>query len=176
MIKDVKKEYKKQRELMHEEYLRNELENNKRFSREEKNLLFNLLSKLKYGVNRIKEVLTSIWEISRRDDVSIKNLIEELIRDQGINEDNIRQKAEEIRRKLFKKRFPELSKTKKSWNMMVSKLDLPKGLFIEPPHNFEGDNIVIKIKASNINDYEKCVKKLEEIKPQINTIIDSLVK
>jgi hypothetical protein len=60
--------------------------------------------------------------------------------------------------------------------MMVSKLDLPKGLFIEPPHNFEGDNIVIKIKASNINDYEKCVKKLEEIKPQINTIIDSLVK
>jgi hypothetical protein len=81
MIKDVKKEYKKQRELMHEEYLRNELENNERFSREEKNLLFNLLSKLKYGVNRIKEVLTSIWEISRRDDVSIKNLIEELIRD-----------------------------------------------------------------------------------------------
>lgn len=174
MKKDIRREYRKQREQMHEDYLRSELNKNDNFTQEERDILFQLLSKMKYGVNRIKEILTNIREISKRDNISIKILVEELKENENSEEKNIKQKAEEIRKYIFKRRFPETSKMRNSWQEIISTLNLPKGLFIEPPHNFEGDHIIINIKASNNDDYEKCVKKLEEIKPEINKLIDFL--
>lgn len=175
MAKGIRKEYRKQRQLMHEDYLKNELTND-RFSDEEKKILFDLMSSMKYGVNRIKEVLNNLLEISKREGTSVRTVIEELEIDNIIKGaiSGTKAKAEYVRNVVRKKRYPKITKFEEEWKSKIKELKLPKGLSIEPPRNFEGDRLLIRIQMKNLGEYKTYLKKLDDIQEGLKGLLELL--
>lgn len=176
MKRNLKEEYKKQRQVMHEEYLKEALLKEGKFREEEKDLLYNLLSSLKYGVNKIIEILNNLWEVSKRDEISIKEIINKLNIDEIMNNDkkSLKEKGELVRSLVFKARFPQITEFMDIWKEKIKGLKLPNGIKIEPPPNFEGDKIFVSIEIKTLDDYRNYLKKLNEIEPKIIELLDLL--
>jgi len=72
--------------------------------------LLELISPLRLNTNRLKEFLTLVIEICRRDDVSVREIIDGETRDILADSDiPTPQKGERIRRRLRKRRFPQMA-------------------------------------------------------------------
>ncbi|MDY6863101.1 MAG: hypothetical protein SV062_08940 [Thermodesulfobacteriota bacterium] len=120
--------------------------------------LFHLLYDLKPGINKMNEIITLTHEISQREKIEIKNLINERLFYNIINDENLSnpQKVEKIRGELQKRRYPVLTKTKNEFHETLELLHLPPSLKITHSPYFE-DNTV-KLNAQFSSPYE--LKKL----------------
>ncbi|MBU0566450.1 ParB/RepB/Spo0J family partition protein [bacterium] len=134
-------------------------------SAEERGEVFGLMMKLRLGLNKQREVLTHLWEISRRDNISIL----ELVRDDPISKIqadtrlSISQKAEKIRWILKKRRFPRLSLAQRSFKEKKDLLKLPANISLKPPPFFEGNKFKIEFSFGTKEELKKAAEKLKEI-------------
>ncbi len=109
--------------------------------------VFDLISNLKFNINQQFQLINYIVDISH----ITKAPIIELLNDQPLEkiclDDNLNtpQKAKAVLRLLRTRRFPSLSEAEKTFNKMVSKLDLPKRVRIDPPLFFESPDYRLEI-------------------------------
>ncbi|MBU1599652.1 ParB/RepB/Spo0J family partition protein [bacterium] len=134
-------------------------------SAEERGEVFGLMVQLRLGLNKQREVLTYLWEISRRDNVSIL----ELVRDDSISKIqtdtrlSIPQKAEKITWALKKRRFPRLFLAEANFKEKKDLLKLPANISLKPPVFFEGSKFKIEFSFGTKEELKKAAEKLKEI-------------
>lgn len=124
-------------------------------------LLFN---RMPMGLNKQREVLLYLKEVSARDDTPVRHLLEEdTIKSTLDNDDwDGNQKSSIIRSYLRKRRYPRLAKIEKQFQEGVRELGLGGAIQIMPPANFEGSSYTMTIRFKSINALMRANRKISD--------------
>ncbi len=133
------------------------------FRSEERALVLPLLAPLSH--NSQKELLEDLFEVTRRDDETVKDFLEsEEIR--GILEsDRLSplQKSEKSREALRKKRYPVFSRWSESFESSARKLPWPNGVRVKPSPFFEEDQLSLTFRFKTKKDFQAGLAKLQKL-------------
>lgn len=105
------------------------------------------------------EIINAAWEISRRDD----RVIDEILTDVGLNDEVNPDDISDIRNRLFQMRFPILSRANDRVESEIEKLSLPRNVHISWDRTFELEGVKVCIQSKKGNELHAKLKKLMEI-------------
>lgn len=137
-----------------------------------------LFTYLKIGLNKQRELLRLVKEISKRDgrsfeavlwDRNITDILEDKNKDLGL-------KVREIRMHLRQCRYPSITTFKKQFTRLRDDLTLPPKVDLLPPHDFEGADYELKLKFDDQKRLKKQLEQLLELVdyPELRKILKSV--
>jgi ParB family chromosome partitioning protein len=111
-----------------------------------------LFTALKLGLNKQREIMTLVKEISRREDIPIDQLLTsaelgDILEDEGLD---IAQKTGWIRAYLKQRRFPRIVDAKETFEKNVKELKLGEDTQLIPPRDFEGRTYTLKMQFEDL--------------------------
>jgi len=111
-----------------------------------------LFEQLQLSLNKQKEIFTLISEISHREDISIRQVLDHETLRQIINDENLDrgQKGRHIRTFLRQWRFPRIVKAEQIYEAHVKKLKLGHDIKLIPPKEFEGTTYSLNLNFTSI--------------------------
>jgi hypothetical protein len=133
------------------------------FTAEEQTEIGRVIRELKLGENTLKEVLTLIREISLRDGLTVRRLIQGEI--EGIASDtNSSQvhRSQQVRRRLREMRYPQLTELESTFRGKRKGLGLSPVISLQPPPYFEGDGLRVEFRFRNVGEFKGIISKLME--------------
>ena len=145
-------------------------------SSDDRQAVFRLISTLRLGINKIKELLTHLEEIALRDNCTMKQIID----DRQIH-DILRhkqytgpQKAEQIRRIIREKRYPQLTTLEHKYHDQLKQLHLPRGLQLKTDRFFEDDDLSATFRFQTPEQLRTVAEVLLEIsqKPELQYLLN----
>jgi ParB family chromosome partitioning protein len=127
--------------------------------------IFSFFKELNLSSNKMREALLFLQEISRRDKVTIEDILKEPALKSVLHDErmSVPEKTSRIRELLKKKRFPCLGSMEESFLRRVKELKLPKGVSLRHPEFFEEQGIVIEARIRSREELGKLGRKLSEI-------------
>lgn len=120
---------------------------------------------LNLSINRQREFLTMVKDISAREGISIKALMEE----NGVQEifsQNLSDHSEiarQMRVYLKKRRFPTICKKEEAFSSYVKSLKLPPNAKLSAPDYFEGMTYLLEFSFKNIEQLTSCRRAFEKL-------------
>ena len=131
------------------------------FDAEERGLLLHWLQAL--GQNKQRELLNLLRDISQREKQSPLNILSvPQIRELAINDMlSLPQKAEKILSFLREARNPSLSLWTKAFEAVLKKLDIERGILVDPSPYFEGEDLSLHF---SFKSREELLTKLGQVK------------
>ena len=122
-----------------------------------------LFKKIPMGMNKQREVLLHLTEISARDDIPLKRLLEEDAIESTLNSDlDGNQQSSKIRSYLKKRRYPRLVNVEEHFHEQVGELGLKGAIQVMPPANFEGSSYTLTIRFDSLNALTRAHRKLSD--------------
>lgn len=117
------------------------------------------------SLNKQKQLIENFFDISRKQDVSVQNLLNsgELLRIQNDKGLDPVQKAEKIYMLSKKLKNPTFDTWRQAFEELSQSLDLPEEMKVIPSKFFEGDTITIKLDIKNQEELKKHIRKLKEL-------------
>jgi hypothetical protein len=114
-----------------------------KLSPNDRTAVFMLFSKLKPGINKMKELLASLDEIALREGSSIHHVLAECSIQDILTHKKYSgpQKVEHIRRIIREKRYPQFTDLEREYHAQVKQLELPHGLRLQTDRFFEDDTL-----------------------------------
>lgn len=132
-------------------------------SNEDAETLALLFQQIPMGMNKQREVLICLTEVSARDDIPLKRLLEEDTIKNTLNSDlDGNQKSNKIRYYLKRRRYPRLVSEEKRFHEQVDALGLNGAIQVMPPANFEGSSYTITIRFDSLNALTTAHRKLSD--------------
>jgi len=124
-----------------------------------------LFSDLRLSLNKQKEILTRVKEISLRENISIPDVFKNSDFQAILHNENIdrTQKTRQIRSYLRQRRMPTITRAEKAFHKHLKKLKLGKDTSLIPPDNFEGTEYSLKLNFNNLNDLKSRRETLDKI-------------
>ena len=140
--------------------------------------LAKLFQTLTLSLNKQREILTLLKEISLREDTSILKVLENDNLQKILTNKNLdrNQKIREIRIYLKQRRFPVITAAEKEFEKHVKKLKLGSGTKLIPPDNFEGTTYTLKLFFKNLIELKDRKASFDALikNPSLNKILDRL--
>jgi hypothetical protein len=117
------------------------------------------------GQNKQRELLEDVWDICRRDNITVRKLLNEAEARQALASPKLlpQQKAEKIRLWLKRKRYPRLSSFEDAFDSVERRLRWPKDIAIQPSPYFEGEDFSASFRFKNEKEFSDCLAKLQEM-------------
>ncbi len=120
---------------------------------------------LQLSLNRQRELISLVTEISRRDMTSPDQIMGdgyfmEVLHDEALDG---KEKAKKILTYLKQIRFPEISKAEERFARNAKYLKLGKGIKLIPPSNFEGVDYTFQLSFKNVKEAEARKSHLDRI-------------
>jgi len=117
--------------------------------------VLSLISSLKLGENRLREVLTFLEEVSRRNRCEGKDIvrrpeIQEILSQKELTPS---QKTERIKKILADLRYPKLNQLEKTFEKKRKDLNLPSNISLHHPSFFEGKRLKIEFQFETTEEY-----------------------
>lgn len=147
-----------------------------RFNPEDGQALLGLFDHLKLGLNRQRELLLLLEEISKREEIPIRQLMAEkslnhIFKNTEIDRSNKRQ---QVRTYLRRRRFPMISEAETRYKTFVKQLKLGPNINLTPPKDFEGMTYMMTIRFDTQKELNNLKDKLEKIihHPGLDKILD----
>ena len=139
-------------------------------------LLYRLFMKVNLSTSKQAEIIESCFDISKRDQLSISEIISETEITEALSRDDLTlsQKGDRIRFFLRKKRFPMLVNLEEKFLNLKKKLGLPKNIKIEPPPSFEGDIYSLQINFRNLAELKSSAARVKILSE--NTLMKGLLE
>jgi ParB-like chromosome segregation protein Spo0J len=109
--------------------------------------VFSLISDIKLNINKQVQLINYIFDISQKNRETVPEFLKGLSLEKIYSEKqlNTPQKAKAVFRLLRAKRFPSLTEAETTFKKMVSRLNLPERVRIEPPPFFESPDYRLEI-------------------------------
>ena len=126
-----------------------------------------LFNRLKLGLNKQRELLLLVTEISKLEDTSIRELIEEQpLQDILQNTDLDRAiQRQQIRSLLRQRRYPAITEAEANYRKQVRQLKLGKHIQLVPPRDYESTTYNMTLHFQNrqeLNDLNAKIKRIIE--------------
>ena len=124
-----------------------------------------IFNDLKLGMNKQRELITLISEISLREDIPVMKVIQESGFQKILQNDELdrTQKTEKLRFYLKKRRYPSITRAEQKFEELVKELKLGNGMKLIPPKNFEGNTFSIKLHFNNLKNLQDHADTLKKI-------------
>lgn len=147
------------------------------FSSEDQAEIGGLVSKLKLGENKLKEILTFLRELSLRDGLTVRELVQGEIEvvTSDITLSRV-QKTHRVRRRLREMRYPQLMELEKEFREKQRGLGLSPGISLNPPPYFEGEIFKVEFGFKDVGEFKAIVSKLMEVteRRELREMIDAV--
>ncbi len=126
---------------------------------EDRRAVLSLVFPLKLGENTLRETLTLLEEIARRDQRRIRDIVsrEEIQSALTHSDLTASQKTERIKRMLTVLRYPRLHRLEESFDRKKKALNLPPGLSVDHDPHFEGNRIKMELRFETLEEYRSLV-------------------
>jgi ParB family chromosome partitioning protein len=135
-----------------------------------------LFKSLKTGLNKQREILTTVLEIAFREDIKIMDVLNEREFREIINNPDVdtSQKTGQIRHYLKTRRFPEITRAEESFKHHLNALKLHSGIKLVPPKSFEGQTFLLNLSFETLEELTERRNRLNEIikNPLMKHILD----
>ncbi len=124
--------------------------------------VLSLISPLKLGENRLRETLTLLEEISRRNRCEGKDVVQrpEIQTILSHKELTPSQKTERIKKVLTDLRYPKLNQLEKAFEKKRKDLNLPSNISLHHPPFFEGKRLKIEFQFETTEEYRNLLSAL----------------
>jgi hypothetical protein len=124
-----------------------------------------ILSRVRFGRNKLKEITLYSMEIAGRDSIKIREVledrkIEEILADTDLNPP---QKGDRIRRWLFKKRFPRISRHLQRYQDLRNKISWPDNIQVNGVDILEENTHRVTFEFRNLDELENRLEKLHDL-------------
>ena len=124
--------------------------------------LLSLISPLKLGENRLRELLTLLEETSRRNQSTVKEIagrpeIQAILSQKELTPS---QKTERVKKALSGLRYPKLNQLEKEFEKKRKDLNLPSNILLHHPPFFEGKGLKVEFQFETIEEYRSILKSL----------------
>jgi ParB family chromosome partitioning protein len=151
--------------VLNEEVSRSNIRTLATMSSEDRMALYPFLSGLKLGENRLREMLTLVIEDSRRERVTLRELIDrpEIQTILANKELTPVQRTERARRVLMNLRYPRMERMEEEFEKRRKTLDLPSGVSLLHSPYFEGKDLKIEFQFRTIDEYRSIVSSLSSL-------------
>lgn len=114
-----------------------------------RDVMLSLLKKLRCSVSMQREILDYVEDIGRLRGISFAEVLNQpdvvSVMDSGLL---AKEKVEQLRRCLRSRLFPYLTAKEERFRQFMESLELPSGLELKPPEQFEGDEWEVRIRFS----------------------------
>ncbi len=129
-----------------------------------------LFDQLKIGLNKQKEIVTLVKEISRRDGLSMQAVMAaphfiEIVTHRDFDRG---QKSRKLRSYLRQLRYPRIAEAEKSFEIHRKNLKLSNDIKLIPPKEFEGTVYGLNLTFTSIEQLKALQSRLNEIIQQPN--------
>ena len=125
----------------------------------------NIFKKVRMGQNKQSEIIVNLYEIAKRDNIPLSELVNSKeiykIIDHANQDENY--KGNLLRSYLTNKRYPELTKTYDDHKKGIKDLKLEPKIKLNPPYKFEGENYSVSFEFRNKKEFEKHIQKLVSV-------------
>jgi hypothetical protein len=117
--------------------------------------VLSLISPLKLGENRLRETLTLLEEISRRNQCEGKDIVQRSEIQAVLSQKELTpsQKTERIKKVLTGLRYPKLNQMEKTFEKKRKDLNLPSNISLHHPPFFEGKRLKIEFQFETAEEY-----------------------
>ena len=148
--------------VLHWEVSRSNIRLLAKIGSEDRMALFPFLSSLKLGENRLRELLTLLSEISRRERVNIKEIINrtEIQTILSLKELTPIQRTERVKRVLMGLRHPKMRHMEEEFEKKRKALNLASAVSLQHSPYFEGKELKIEFQFQTMDEYRAIVDSL----------------
>ena len=117
--------------------------------------VLSLISPLKLGENRLREVLTLLEEISKRNQCKEKDVVQRSEIQAVLSQKELTpsQKTERIKKVFTDLRYPKLNQLEKAFEKKRKDLNLPSNISLHHPPFFEGKRLKIEFQFETKEEY-----------------------
>jgi ParB-like chromosome segregation protein Spo0J len=117
--------------------------------------LLSLISSLKLGENRLREILTLFEEISQRDRLMVKDIVHRPEIKNILFQEEITpsQKTERVKKILMDLRYPRMHKMEERFEKKRGELNFPVGISLRHQPFFEGKGLRIEFQFKTVEEY-----------------------
>jgi hypothetical protein len=124
--------------------------------------VLSLISPLKLGENRLRETLTLVEEISRRNQCKEKDIVQRSEIQAVLSQKELTpsQKTERIKKVLTDLRYPKLDQMEKAFEKKRKDLNLPSNIALHHPPFFEGKRLKIEFQFETAEEYRSVLSAL----------------
>ena len=135
-----------------------------------------LFSVLKLSVNKQREILMLIQEISLREDIPMVEILEGLHLKRILNDEDLdkNQKIRKIRSHLKQRRFPAITRAERGFEEHRQNLKLGAGIKLIPPDNFESPTYFLNFSFKDLKELKHLKKIFDALikNPSLKKILD----
>ncbi len=147
-------------------------------TRDNRMAVLSLISPLKLGENRLREVLTLLEEISRRNRCEEKDVVQQPEIQVILSQKELTpsQKTERMKKVLTDLRYPRLNQLQKTFEKKREDLNLPSNISLYHLPFFEGKRLKVEFQFETIGEYRTIVESLAGLadKKELEEIIKSV--
>lgn len=136
-----------------------------------------LFRRLGLGLNRQREILSLVTEIAAREGRPVLEILtghelEECLLDPAADRGHA---AQQIRRRLHRRRFPAIRRAEEGFETLRRRLDLGEGLQLTPPRDFEGTCFSLTLSFGSLEELLELRGRLDALarNPALSRILES---
>jgi ParB/RepB/Spo0J family partition protein len=163
--------------VLREEVSRSNIRLLAQMSSEDRMALLPFLSLLKLGENRLREMLTLLSEISRRERISIKEFIDRPDIQGILSQKELTpiQRTERVKRVLMNLRHPKMKQMEEEFDRKRKAFNLPVGVSVHHAPYFEGKGLKMEFQFESTEEYRTILNSLSELvdKKEFKKLIES---
>jgi ParB family chromosome partitioning protein len=164
--------------VLKEEVSRSNIRKLSALTPDDRMVILSLISSLKLGENRLREVLTLLEEIARRNQCKEKDIVQRSEVQTILSQKELTpsQKTERIKKVLTDLRYPKLNQLEKAFEKNRKDLNLPSNISLHHPPFFEGKGLKIEFQFETTDEYQAILKSLSSLsdKKEFEEIIQSV--
>lgn len=164
--------------VLREEVSRSNIRRIAGFSSGDQMAILSLISPLKLGENRLREILILLEEISRIDQCPIEEIVARPEMKAILSEKEMTppQKADRVKKLLMALRYPRMKQREEKFREGIKKLNLPANLFLIHQPFFEGKGMKVEFQFESKEEYQTLIRSLLDLekKKEFEEMMESL--
>jgi ParB family chromosome partitioning protein len=153
------------RYVLKEEVSRSNIRKLSALTPEDRKALFSFLPSLKLGENRLREVLNLLDEISRREGLTVKEIVQKEDLRKVLLQSNLTpsQRTERVKKVLMSLRYPRMHRREEEFEKKRRALNLPPGLSLSHAPFFEGMGLKMEFQFETMEEYQDILSYLSPL-------------
>lgn len=141
------------------------------FAHNEAIMLIHLSQIMRWNANKQREVFTLLWEICRRDQTNILEILQRPDIETFTQAENPSRFAEELRSHIQDIKNPCSSATQQEFQDLLHSITWPTFVQIQPSPNFEQSKVHFEFDVTNLAQYQEIISKLENFESYLEKIL-----
>lgn len=164
------------RYVLKEEVSRTNIRRISHLSPKDRMALLSLISPLKLGENRLREILTLLEEITKRDRLTIREILKQPEIQAILSHQELTppQRADRMKKALMGLRYPRMRNMETRFEKKRKELNLPPSISLQHQPFFEGKGLKMEFQFETVEEYQSIVSSLSSLvsKTELKELIE----